>query len=70
MAQQKKVTSTKEVPKKKWDWRRTVSAVAVGLLVGAVASLVVDKFRLHEVVCQVAGVDAENGLIAAKCMIR
>jgi hypothetical protein len=38
--------------------------------VGTVAVLVIDKFRIHTVVCQIAGFDAENGVVGAKCMIK
>lgn len=64
------VKKTKSNFLKDWNWRRTASAAIVGLVLGTLSVLVYDKYRVHEVVCQVVGADEQSAVIAARCMIK
>ena len=60
----------KQQNKKKWNWKTILLALTIGSVIGTLAVLVMDKYRMREVVCKVIGIDQENALIAATCVIR
>ena len=68
---EKKMTPVKKQQnKKKWNWKTILLALTIGSVIGTLAVLVMDKYRMREVVCKVIGIDQENALIAATCVIR
>ena len=60
----------KQQNKKKFSWKQFLVAMGISLMVGTLTVLVIDKYRMHQVICQFLGADEENGLVAARCMIR
>lgn len=64
-------TQVKEtLNKPKWNWRVTLAALLAGAVIGTLTVLVIDKYRMRNVVCQIVGVDQENAVIGARCMIK
>ena len=59
-----------EVAENKTNYKNVLIRVGIGVIIGTVLSLVVDKYSTHEVVCQIVAADAERGMIAAKCLIK
>lgn len=59
-----------EVEEKKPNYKNILIRVGIGAIIGAVISLMVDKYSTHEVVCQIVAADPEQGMIAAKCLIK
>lgn len=59
-----------EVPEIKTNYKNILIRVGIGAIIGAVISLMVDKYTTHEVVCQIVAADPEQGMIAAKCLIK
>lgn len=56
--------------KSKFSIKKTLIALTVGAIIGSVVWLVLDKHRIHQVVCQIVGADQEAGVVAARCMIK
>ena len=59
-----------EVDSAKQNYKNILIRVGIGAIIGAVISLMVDKYSTHEVVCQIVAADPEQGMIAAKCLIK
>lgn len=59
-----------EVAENKTNYKNVLIRVGIGVIIGTVLSLVVDKYSTHEVVCQIVAADPEQGMIAAKCLIK
>lgn len=59
-----------EVPEIKTNYRNILIRVGIGAIIGAVISLMIDKYSTHEVICQILAAEPESGMIAAKCLIK
>jgi len=68
MAQQKKLEVVKQ--ETKFSFKKTLISVGIGAIIGSVVWLVVDKFKVHEVVCEIVGADQEAAIVAARCLIK
>lgn len=54
----------------KFNIKKSLIALGIGAIIGSVVWLVVDKHRVHQVICQIVGADQEAGVVAARCMIK
>jgi len=58
------------ITKRKFDVKRSLIALGIGAIIGTVVWLVLDKNKVHQVICQIVGADQEAGVVAAKCLIK
>ena len=64
------VKKKEEVVQKTSKVKKALIALGIGAIIGSVVWLVADKFKIHQVICQIIGADQDAGVIAAKCMIK
>lgn len=66
----KKPAKSSEIQPKKFNFKKSLIALGIGAIIGAVVWLVLDRQKIHNVVCQVIGGDEQAGVFAARCMIK
>lgn len=59
-----------EVNEKKQNYKNVLIRIGIGVIIGAVVSLVIDKYSMREVVCQIVAAEPEQGVVAARCLIK
>lgn len=50
--------------------KKVLISLGIGAIISTVVWLMVDRYTVHEMICQVVGVDQENGVVGVRCLTR